>query len=297
MDKKYIDLHIHSIYSDGDKSPKEILEMAENLELHYISITDHENCKAYEEIEKIVNIYHGNIICGCELMTSFNNIIIELLGYHVNTEIINEWYEERYSKEEIEKRDRKLFERLKQRINMTNLEIEKEICLPDEIPYTGYFKFMIYENLKRNCKNEEYFKKYNINNYEEFIRKGLSNPQNPLYIQESDYIATIQEIINLIHKAGGLVFVAHLYKYQVKNHIGFLRNIIETVEGIDGVECNYSSFSKKQTRILEEFCNNNGLLKSGGSDYHGRLKPNIQMGKGTQSYKIEEKIIEKWAKQ
>ncbi len=271
--------------------------MAENLELQYISITDHENCKAYEEIEKITNIYHGNIICGCELMTSFNNIIIELLGYHVNTEIINEWYEERYSKEEIEKRDRKLFERLKQKINMTNLEIEKEICLPDEIPYTGYFKFMIYEKLKRNCKNEEYFKKYNINNYEEFIRKGLSNPQNPLYIQESDYIATIQEIINLIHKAGGLVFVAHLYKYQVKNHIEFLRNMIETIEGIDGVECNYSSFSQKQTRILEEFCNNNRLLKSGGSDYHGKLKPNIQMGKGTQNYKIEEKMIEKWVKQ
>ena len=172
--------------------------------------------------------------------------------------------------------------------------MEKEIRLPEEIPYTGYFKFMTYEALKRKQENQKYFEKYDINNYEDFIRKGLSNPQNPLYIAEVDYIATIQEIINLIHKAGGLAFVAHLYKYQIDNHISFLEDMIETVKGIDGVECSYSSFSKQQMQKLEQFCENNGLLKSGGSDYHGKLKPNIQMGKGTENNKIERKIIEKW---
>ncbi len=298
MEKKYIDLHIHSVYSDGDKTPKEILEMAEKLKLKYIAITDHENCKAYGELKKeeIRKLYHGKVITGCELMTSFNGVMIEILGYYIEPKIINEWYDKKYAKEEIEKRDTKLLERLLQKAKIENLKIEEKICLPDEIPYTGYFKYMVYEELKKESQNERFFKKYKINNYEEFIRKGLSNPQNPLFIREEDYITGIQEIVNLIHKAGGLAFVAHVYKYQVENHIKFLENMIETVKGIDGVECYYSSFSEEQTQNLEEFCETNKLLKSGGSDYHGKIKPHIQMGKGTGNNKIEEKIIEKWTK-
>lgn len=298
MNEKYIDLHIHSMYSDGDKTPKEILQMAEKMKLAYISITDHENCKVYEEIEKedIRKQYHGNIITGCELMTSFDNVMIEVLGYYVDSKVINEWYNKRYEKGEVEKRDKKLFERLLQKIQNANLRIEDEICLPDEIPYTGYFKFMTYEALLKSKENKDYFERYDISNYEEFIRKGISNPQNPLFIKEADYIATLSEIIELIHKAGGLAFIAHVYKYQVENHIGFLENMVKKVEGIDGVECYYSSFSQEQTRILEEFCTKNKLLKSGGSDYHGKLKPNIQMGKGTENNKIAEKIIDNWVK-
>lgn len=297
MNKEYIDLHIHSVYSDGEKTPKEILEMAENLKLKYISITDHENCKAYEVIKKeeFSKIYHGKIICGCELMTSFDNVMIEILGYHVNPEIINGWYDKRYSNEEIKKRDEKLFERLKQNIEKANLKIEEGICLPNEIPYTGYFKYMTYTKLRKNKENELYFKTYDINNYEEFIRKGISNKQNPLFINESDYIATIKEIVELIHKAGGLAFVAHVYKYLIEDTIQFLKDMIKEVKEIDGVECYYSSFSEEQTLSLEEFCNKNKLFKSGGSDYHGKLKPNIQMGRGTEHHKIEEDVIKEWA--
>ncbi len=298
MENKYIDLHIHSVYSDGDKTPKEILEMAEKLKLKYIAITDHENCKAYEELEKeeIRKLYSGKVITGCELMTSFNTVMIEILGYYIQPKIINDWYDKKYAKDEIEKRDMKLLQRLLKKIQIENLKIEKKIRLPNEIPYTGYFKYMVYEALKKESQNKRFFEKYNINNYEEFIRKGLSNPKNPLFIREEDYITGIQEVVDLIHKAGGLTFVAHVYKYQVENHIEFLKNMIETVKGIDGVECYHSSFTEKQTRNLEEFCETNKLLKSGGSDYHGKIKPQIQMGKGTRDNKIEEKIIEKWTK-
>ncbi len=298
MNKKYIDLHIHSIYSDGDKTPIEILKMAEKLGLSDISITDHENCKAYEELEKIKikNIYHGNLISGCELMTSFDNTIIEILGYQVDTKIINKWYDKRYSKEEIDKRDRQLFVRLMQKINQINLYLEKPMYLPDEIPYSGYFKYMTYQALSSYRQNDDYFKKYKISSYEEFNRKALSDPRSPLFIKESDYIATMQEVIDLIHKAGGLAFVAHLYKYPVSNHIAFLSKIIEETKEIDGVECYYSSFSKEQTQKLDEFCNIHKLFQSGGSDYHGKLKPNINMGEGSEKIKIEKEIINKWSK-
>ena len=73
-----------------------------------------------------------------------------------------------------------------------------------------------------------------------------------------------------------------------------MQDIIKNVKGIDGIECNYSSFTKEQTTKLEKFCQENHLLKTGGSDYHGKLKPNINFGRGTENEKIQEKIINEW---
>ena len=48
-----IDLHIHSTNSDGTDSVVEILKKAQDLKLDYISITDHDNCNAYNEVKNI----------------------------------------------------------------------------------------------------------------------------------------------------------------------------------------------------------------------------------------------------
>ena len=64
-----IDLHMHTVYSDGDKTVEELLKLCEEQKLEYISITDHDNCRAYDElkhleIEKfykdIILIYNGD---------------------------------------------------------------------------------------------------------------------------------------------------------------------------------------------------------------------------------------------
>lgn len=63
-----IDLHIHTIHSDGSKTVKDILEQCEQKKLEYISITDHNSCDAYyEEVLKNNKIFSGTIIRGCEL--------------------------------------------------------------------------------------------------------------------------------------------------------------------------------------------------------------------------------------
>ncbi len=64
-----IDLHIHTTYSDGSDSPIEILKQAEKLKLKYISITDHDNCNAYKELQKIdvKKYYSGIIVPGIEI--------------------------------------------------------------------------------------------------------------------------------------------------------------------------------------------------------------------------------------
>ena len=68
-----IDIHMHTIHSDGDKTVEEVLRMCEKRKLEYISITDHNTCKQYEEDALKKGIFTGNIIKGVEMNAMFKN--------------------------------------------------------------------------------------------------------------------------------------------------------------------------------------------------------------------------------
>ena len=93
-----IDLHIHTNNSDGSDSVIEVLKKAEKLGLKTISITDHDTCRAYEELKNIdiKKYYSGNIIKGVELRCFYNRRIIELLGYNIDPQKMQEWLDDFY---------------------------------------------------------------------------------------------------------------------------------------------------------------------------------------------------------
>lgn len=94
-----IDLHTHTKFSDGTDSAKEVLEHAEKKNLDYLSITDHNTCRAYTEELTLLDttkIFSGKIISGVELNTKVLGIPIEVLGYGVDPKIINRLTEEIY---------------------------------------------------------------------------------------------------------------------------------------------------------------------------------------------------------
>lgn len=82
--KSRVDLHIHTNFSDGTKTPKEVLMEAEQLKLHRISITDHESVQAYQEIKENRELFSGLIVPGIELKTICQGREIELLGYGIS---------------------------------------------------------------------------------------------------------------------------------------------------------------------------------------------------------------------
>ena len=87
-----VDIHMHTIYSDGDKTVEEVLKMCEERKLEYISITDHDTCKQYDDKAlKNNKIFSGKIIKGTELHAVFQNKNIEILAYNIKPSIINEW--------------------------------------------------------------------------------------------------------------------------------------------------------------------------------------------------------------
>ena len=79
-----IDLHMHTVYSDGDKTVEEILKQCEEKHLEYISITDHNNCMQYKDEAFSKNIFSGKVIKGAELQGHVLNKNIEVLTANIN---------------------------------------------------------------------------------------------------------------------------------------------------------------------------------------------------------------------
>ena len=109
----------------------------------------------------------------------------------------------------------------------------------------------------------------------------------------TNQLPTLEFIKELIHKYNGKIFLAHLYKYNLSNHINFLNKIIDETL-IDGIEVYHSSFSQEQIDTLHNYCKDKKLLMSGGSDCHGDKKKDRKLGIGYGNLNIDKKIIEDW---
>lgn len=291
-----IDLHVHTNCSDGSDEWKEVLNLAERKGVKYLSITDHNTCEAYEKMKKedISKYYSGTLINGIELNTKALGIGIELLGYGINTDIMNNEVKVLYKdfeKQTKNKREAKILYDICQKLGM-NLD-EKILEEYKTLEYT-YASSYIHKKIKENSENRRFFTcDESWDNDMVFYRKEMSNPKSKFFIDSTKFLPTIQETIDLIKKAGGLVFVPHIYVYG-ENSMPIFEHITKNYK-VDGFECYYSKFNDEQTRFLLEYCKKNKLYISGGSDYHGRVKPNIELGTGIDNkLKIEEKDIKLW---
>ena len=286
-----IDLHMHTTYSDGTDTVKELLEKAEDIGLEVISITDHNTCKAYFEIEKfnVKEKYKGDIIVGCEFTTSFDNRLIEVLGYGFDYKGVNKYLEEFYSDELVNKRTNILYNRLLDKIKELDLEFYLE-RVRDKKFKNEFFERGIYEELVKYESNKEKLNEDVWASFSNFYRKGLTNPKSKLFINHAEFKPSIKEIVNLIHENDGIAFLAHPYQYKFEDTEEFLDRIYNEV-ALDGVECFYTTFSEEQTNYLLDFAKKRNLLISGGSDYHGTRKENHNLSVGRGNLKISKDII------
>lgn len=288
-----IDIHIHTKYSDGDKTVEEILKMCEEKKLEYISITDHNTCKQYEDEALNKNLFTGNIIKGVEMNATFKNKKIEILGYNIKEpEIIEKWSEKFFSEEILREQQEKAKKRLLDICDKKGL-VYDESKIPQNIPVTDYITIYIYKELMNHTENHEVLGEF-AESLSIFIRKGLMNPDSEYYSGSDIELKPLyKDVVNVIHQAGGLAFLAHPFEYRFDNTIGFIGELRKEKE-LDGIECFHPSADDKKMKILVEYAKNNDLFISGGSDYHGRKKPDIYIGVGRGNLNISKEYIEKW---
>ena len=288
-----VDMHIHSIYSDGDKTIREILKMCEEKKLEYISITDHNTCRQYNDKTLLNNdIFNSKIIKGVELYAVFKDKSFEILGYNVDVDIINNWSEKYYSEDKLRHEQKTCAQRLLNACDKLNLVYNKDnIEKPKKV--TEYIEISIYNELISYKENLKILGELS-NSFNLFFRKGLANPQSPYFTNRMEFRPKYDEVIDIIHKANGKAFLAHPFEYRFNDTIGFI-NDLRNVSELDGIECFHpSSADSNKKDTLVEYARENNLYISGGSDYHGSVKPNIHIGIGTGNLNVNKELIEEW---
>jgi len=284
-----IDLHIHTTSSDGSDEPKDILIKAQQSGLKYISITDHDSIGAYKKLRelKVNSYFDGNIIPGCEFSVVHNGKPIEVLGYGIDLDtIISTGI---VSDEKFLERENAYLKKMMAVCKNFNIKYS------DNLSITGkYFATqMLHADLRKYPENEKHFTKEIWESLNAFYRTCVNNEDSPFFLDQMKSFLTIQEVSALIKKAGGKAFLAHLYGYFADDHEEFLNSIV-SLNSLDGIECYHSLHSIDKTKYLLNYCDKQNLYMSGGSDYHGTLKPNVQIGESIPGKKIPYEILEPW---
>lgn len=282
-----IDLHTHTINSDGSLTTLELLKEAESKGLKYLSITDHNTLKSYEELNKIKNVYSGKIINGVEMTTSYKGEIIEILAYKFDLDTMRKLMLE--EKVIVEKRYQKRFKLMKNRYKELGIKFDYSLFDEDEEIHIKD----IHHELVKHPENDHFFlDTKNKKTRTLFFRNELYNPKSKLYVDQTNHYPDLTTILSIIHRAGGLAFLAHPYIYS-KNIILELENIINNYQ-IDGIECYYTTFTEEQTAYLLKITSKYNLFISGGSDYHGKNKGNHFLGKVNNGKKVPIEKVESW---
>ena len=285
-----IDLHMHTTYSDGTESCETVLKKCQDKKLDYISITDHNTALAYEELSKknIKDFYAGKIIPGIELNTKVLNIPIEILGYGIDYKKINQLIKKIY----IPASERNLIEvkRLYDKCIKYGIILEKD-CLDRYTP--DLFASVFFHNeITRNPLNKKLISDESWTSSKIFYRQYMSDPKTPLYVEMDDFVPDFETASNIIKESGGLVFIPHIYEYK-KNSNMILEHILKNYK-IDGIECYYTTFTEEQHNTILNICKINNLFVSGGCDFHGKNKPNVDIGIGFGNLQIPTSILDNW---
>ena len=258
------DLHMHTTLSDGKLGVDELLALLQSEHIKLFSITDHNHCLSYQHFDSS----KFPVLVGTEIATSYQGRIIEILGYGVNYEMINTWYQSFFSETELRKKELFLFNRLKKIIAKEKLDLTVDLKLPNF--EKGISKRTIYEDLvKRNPQFTTEFP-----SYKSFFRNGLSNPESAYFLNEALTYPSFQEVVNLIHDAGGKAFLAHPYEYGLEN----LDQLLDYCnQQLDGIECFHPSASFIQSIALFNYCEKHQLNACGGSDFH-KFERQVRVG-------------------
>ena len=285
-----IDLHLHTTSSDGSDEPQVILSKAAQAGLRYISITDHDSMGAYHKLKegKRNESYLGTLIPGCEFSVIHNKMPIEVLAYGIDFDTIAE--SGLLSDERFLERENQYINKMKEICKNLGIKMTDTLSITSGKPFATQ---VIHRDLRKYPENEEFFTQEIWGSINAFYRTCINNEESPFFLNQAKDYPTVPEIADLIKRAGGKSFLAHLYGYFAENHLELLDSIVG-LKALDGVECYHSLHDEEKTEFLLGYCKDNGLLASGGSDYHGTLKPSVFIGESIKGMRIPFEILEPW---
>jgi 3',5'-nucleoside bisphosphate phosphatase len=244
---EYADLHVHTIYSDGSKTPEEVVRMAEQAGLAAISITDHDNLEGCLQAQELKHKYNVEIIDGVEFSCFENGREFHVMGYNIDPD--NKQLREhlKFFRDARLKRAEIILEKLKS-INIS-IEFDSVLEKAGEAPITR-------PHIASALLDEGY-----ISNLKEAFNLYLGEGK-PAY--QAKAMFTVEKAIRLINNCGGVSSLAHPARSISQDTIYKFIKL-----GLDGIECVHPMHDESLTQFYSNIARQYWLLETGGSDYHG----------------------------
>lgn len=270
-----IDLHTHSTASDGTLTPQELMQLAAQIGLSAIALTDHDTVGGLKKARPIAERLGLELVPGIELSTDYNGTEVHMLGFYIDDTApafllkLQEFIESR------DNRNEKMAALLqKEGFDITMEKLYQEF--PESVITRAHFAhYLVEHNFVKD--RETVFRKYLGDDCRCYVPREKITPF---------------EAIDLIHMGGGLSFFAHPVLCHM-NH-DRLRYFIKDLKaaGLTGIEAVYSMNSPGDERNMKKLAEEFDLLITGGSDFHGKNKPYIHLGTGKGNLRIPDTILE-----
>lgn len=264
MDKKKIDLHVHSTASDGTLSPSSLAAEAKKEGLAAFALTDHDTVDGIAEARTAAKSYEIELIPGVELSTDYKGTEVHMVGLFLdetNQKLLKHLEKFRDNRDN---RNLKMYQKLREEGFDISEESLREM-FPDAVLTRAHVaRFLLEKGYIKSIK--EAFEIYIGDGCRCHIPREKISPQ---------------EAIHLIHSALGKAVLAHPVLYHLSD--AALRELLDICadSGLDGIEAYYSTYQPNDERYIKELAQEYHLHLSGGSDFHGSNKPHIKLGSGT----------------
>jgi len=257
-----IDLHSHTTASDGTFSPAQLVEEARRVGLRILGITDHDTFSGYDQAVPLARQAGLELVCGIELSTKLHAHSVHLLGYFLNDldpglMAFREWIRDLQQS----RRERNV--RLVARLRELGLDITMEEAEARGGGMTGrphFARLLVEKGYVSNMQQA----------FDDFLdesAKGYVTRREPRFA----------EAAQRIRQAGGIASLAHPIRMR-EDLAGVLPQLC--ADGLSAIEVYHSDHSPAQTELYLKLAAQNRLMVTGGSDFHGAAKPEIQLGTG-----------------
>ena len=274
---RFCDLHTHSVFSDGTLTPTELVELAEELGLGAVALTDHNTVLGLPEFLAAAEGKAVEAVPGVEFSVDYQDGELHILALYIRPE---HYGAAMAIAGQMQENKRKSNIALVEALNRAGYAISYE-KIKAAMPAGEPNRALIAAELKA-CG-------YVSSNQEAFQK--LLSPKHGYYVPPKRIDAF--ELISFVRSIGAVAVWAHpwLHLKQEEQVRECLCKAIPV--GLQGMETQYPLYTPEQTALAASLAEEYGLLQSGGSDFHGANKPDIALGTGKGSLAVPVELLRK----
>ena len=256
-----IDLHAHTLASDGGDRPQELVAAAAAAGVGTLAVTDHDTVAAVAEARAAGERLGVEVLAGCELTATVGDRVVHVLLYGgglLEPDLADAVQVARHARDE---RNRAIGERL-ERLCGVGYDDAVRVAGESALSRAHFARALVAHRVVADVA-------------EAFDR--LLSSGRPAYVPAPG--VSVTDAVAVAGKAGGVAVLAHPGRLATAERDRVLNQALDA--GIDGLEVWHPQHDPDLRRSLERLADRHGLLATGGSDYHGRHKPGVHLGTGT----------------